>query len=203
VAFSEWKPCAPFALPNSNFFCYLQTLSTEFCLEFAPQLLSSVVQVMDTANGSASEPDSESSKWSPIPVWKESDSNDSTELSKFNASRVYDEPDCKAVRNEIEGQAKSSIAPVYDNFYSPQNQTFYAQSPYEYLDATEHQIRLLKPLPLGNDGIPSFTLLDNCPLDSVRSCYTALSYCAGDPKQTEAINVNGAKFNAFANLSYA
>ena len=58
---------------------------------------------MDAADGSASEPDSESSKWSLIPVWKESDSNDSIELSKFNASRVYDEPDRKAVRNEIEG----------------------------------------------------------------------------------------------------
>jgi hypothetical protein len=81
--------------------------------------------------------------------------------------------------------------------------TFYAQSPYGNLDPTEHQIRLLKPLPSGNDGIPSFTLFDNCPLDSVRSCYTALSYCAGGPDQTEAINVNGAKFNAFANLSYA
>jgi len=33
--------------------------------------------------------------------------------------------------------------------------------------------------------------------------YTTLSYCAGDPKETEIITVNGIHFNAFANLGHA
>jgi hypothetical protein len=33
--------------------------------------------------------------------------------------------------------------------------------------------------------------------------YTTISYCAGDPKKTEVIVVNGVEFNAFANLGHA
>ncbi|KAK0110875.1 hypothetical protein ONS96_002462 [Cadophora gregata f. sp. sojae] len=33
--------------------------------------------------------------------------------------------------------------------------------------------------------------------------FTTLSYCAGDPKKTETIVVNGLEFNAFANLGHA
>jgi len=33
--------------------------------------------------------------------------------------------------------------------------------------------------------------------------YTTLSYCGGDPKETEIITVNGINFNAFANLGHA
>ena len=91
-------------------------------------------------------------------------------------------------------------APPEDNFYSPQNRPFYAKSPYKPLDPTQQQIRLLKFLPSNDDEVLSFALLDNRPLESVRSRYTALSYCAGDPRKTKAIYVNGARFNAFANL---
>ncbi|PMD48216.1 HET-domain-containing protein [Hyaloscypha variabilis F] len=94
-------------------------------------------------------------------------------------------------------------APPEDNFYSPQNRPFYAKSPYKPLDPTQQQIRLLKFLPSNDDEVLSFALLDNRPLESVRSRYTALSYCAGDPRKTKAIYVNGARFNAFANLEYA
>ncbi|KAN0117718.1 HET domain containing protein [Hyaloscypha variabilis] len=93
-------------------------------------------------------------------------------------------------------------APPEDNFYSPQNRPFYAQSPYKPLDPTQQQIRLLQFLPSNEDGILSFALLDNRPLELVRSRYTALSYCGGDPRKTKAVYVNEARFNAFANLEY-
>lgn len=97
---------------------------------------------------------------------------------------------------------KPGLAPVCDNF-SPQNQPFYAQSAYNPLDPIQQQIRLLRFLPSDDEEVLSFTLLDKCPLDSVRSRYTALSYCAGDPSKTEVVRVNGLEFNAFANLGRA
>jgi hypothetical protein len=33
--------------------------------------------------------------------------------------------------------------------------------------------------------------------------YTTISYCAGNPKETETITVNGVMFNAFARLGHA
>jgi hypothetical protein len=94
---------------------------------------------------------------------------------------------------------------VYDNFYSPENRAFYAQKPYKPLDRSLHQIRLLRLLPLEteSDGELSFDLLDNISLAGSYVQYTALSYCAGDPKKTVPICVNGSRFNAFANLGHA
>jgi hypothetical protein len=100
-------------------------------------------------------------------------------------------------------EISNDSASEYDNFYSPENRTFYARSPYKNLDPIQHQIRLLKLLPLDDGEILSFTLLDNCVLASVRSRYTALSYCAGDPLKTDSIRINGLQFNAFANLAHA
>lgn len=94
-------------------------------------------------------------------------------------------------------------APLYDNFYSPENRMFYSQSLYKPLDASQRQIRLLRVLPQGADGLMSFSLIDNVPLSSVCSKYTALSYCAGDPRKTETLYVNEMMFNAFANLGHA
>jgi hypothetical protein len=37
----------------------------------------------------------------------------------------------------------------------------------------------------------------------MKTKYTTLSYCAGDPKKTERIIINGHSFNAFANLGHA
>jgi hypothetical protein len=46
-------------------------------------------------------------------------------------------------------------------------------------------------------------LLDNLPLPSVSGTFTALSYCAGDPRNATRILVNGQHFNVFANLAVA
>ncbi|KAE9366569.1 hypothetical protein N431DRAFT_561970 [Stipitochalara longipes BDJ] len=97
---------------------------------------------------------------------------------------------------------ESGLAPVYDNFYSPENGIFYAENPYKPLHNHEHEIRLLRFLPPHNMNL-SFTLLDNIPLTSVSGKYTALSYCAGNPKNTARIIINGLEFNAFANLGLA
>lgn len=40
-------------------------------------------------------------------------------------------------------------------------------------------------------------------MDDMRNRYTTISYCAGDPKNTEIVFVNGLEFNAFANLGHA
>lgn len=92
---------------------------------------------------------------------------------------------------------------VYDNFYSPENRDFYAQKPYKPLSSRDHEIRLLRQLPSDGSNVLSFTMLDNVPLKSVSGKYTALSYCAGDPRNTARIMVNGLEFNAFANLNHA
>jgi hypothetical protein len=45
--------------------------------------------------------------------------------------------------------------------------------------------------------------MDQVPLEDAQGNYTALSYCAGDPKKTAPILINGIAFNAFANLGLA
>jgi hypothetical protein len=69
---------------------------------------------------------------------------------------------------------KSSLAPAQDIFDSPENRTFYLPSPHKVLDSTQLQIRLLEFLSSNDDGVLSFTLLDNCYLDSVHLAYIAL-----------------------------
>jgi hypothetical protein len=95
--------------------------------------------------------------------------------------------------------------PCYDNFYSPENRTFYAQKPYQPLSSSHRQLRLLKLLSpsISGEHPLSFQLLDQVPLEDAQKTYTALSYCAGDPKKTAPILVNGITFNAFANLGLA
>jgi hypothetical protein len=95
--------------------------------------------------------------------------------------------------------------PCYDNFYSPENRTFYTQKPYQPLSTSHRQLRLLKLLSpsISGEHTLSFQLLDQVPLEDAQKTYTALSYCAGDPKKTAPILVNGITFNAFANLGLA
>lgn len=97
----------------------------------------------------------------------------------------------------------TDVALVYDNFYSPENHLFYSKNPYKPLSTPDHEIRLLKLLPSGDNGVFSFTLLDNVPLPSVNNHFTALSYSAGNPRNTSRFLVNGLEFNAFANLGHA
>jgi hypothetical protein len=96
-------------------------------------------------------------------------------------------------------------APCYDNFYSPENRTFYTQKPYQPLSTSHRQLRLLKLLSpsISGEHPLSFQLLDQVPLEAAQKTYTALSYCAGDPNKTAPILVNGIAFNAFANLELA
>jgi hypothetical protein len=49
----------------------------------------------------------------------------------------------------------------------------------------------------------SFTFTEERLLKDARDTYTAISYCADDPKDTTEIIANGISFNAFANLAQA
>ncbi|KUJ09111.1 uncharacterized protein LY89DRAFT_741405 [Mollisia scopiformis] len=93
----------------------------------------------------------------------------------------------------------------YNNFYSPHNNDFYTKFHYSKLD--ENSIRLLRIKPLNpdeDDSAPiSCDLLNNVSLPANKDSYTTISYCAGDPKKVERVNVNGIDFNAFCNLGHA
>ncbi|RYO12259.1 hypothetical protein AA0111_g12607 [Alternaria arborescens] len=93
--------------------------------------------------------------------------------------------------------------PGHDIFSTPDNDEFYAAYKYEQLDPSKQEIRLLRILPDCGDGTVKCELLTKAPLESVTKTYSALSYCAGDPKRTQCIIVNGRKFRAFANLAHA
>jgi len=88
-----------------------------------------------------------------------------------------------------------------DNFYTPSNREFYISNPYSNLDFSKHEIRLLELLPAKRDE-PLSTKLGTPYLLTSGSTpsYCAISYFAGDHKETEVIFVNGIRFNAFANL---
>lgn len=88
-------------------------------------------------------------------------------------------------------------------FTTPKNNEFYATYKYGHLDPSKREIRLLKLFPDRGDGTVKCELLTEVPLDIATKMYSALSYCAGDPKRTQCIVVNGRKFRAFANLAHA
>lgn len=111
-----------------------------------------------------------------------------------------------------------------DNFYTPENQDFYANGPYEKLERRYQEIRLLRVYPKRACSEhykihPQWNSACISKLDSacdVLACemeetsltrisdnYVTLSYRAGDPKQTAVILVNGLPFKAFANLEHA
>lgn len=95
----------------------------------------------------------------------------------------------------------------YDNFYSPENKGFYSTIHYMRFKPEDHKIRLLRIRPLKDDGTMQSPieadLVDNQSLAAIQGKFTTLSYCAGSPRNTETILVNGRKFNAFANLGHA
>ncbi|KAH7076249.1 heterokaryon incompatibility protein-domain-containing protein, partial [Paraphoma chrysanthemicola] len=93
----------------------------------------------------------------------------------------------------------------YDNFYTPQNQQFYATKPYAALEARHIRLLRIHPLQTGEDNHEPIRceLLHNVSLDAMRGKYTTISYCAGDPKQTEAVFLDERPFNAFASLGHA
>ncbi|KAF3051021.1 hypothetical protein E8E11_006329 [Didymella keratinophila] len=89
------------------------------------------------------------------------------------------------------------------NFYSPQNVAFYASEPYAPLDKGTKEIRLVTILPASDDDFLRCELLPAQPLAVIKHQYHALSYCAGDPKQTTPIVIDGLQFNAFVSLGSA
>ncbi|KAF2823037.1 hypothetical protein CC86DRAFT_409809 [Ophiobolus disseminans] len=98
--------------------------------------------------------------------------------------------------------ATTKTAPPTDNFYSPSNSAFYSHRPYQSLDKTCCTIRLLRVTKDAN-GELQCQLADGIPMTTAYDTYTAISYCAGDPKNTRSVLVNGLSFNAFANLAIA
>jgi hypothetical protein len=95
----------------------------------------------------------------------------------------------------------------YDNFYTPNNRPFYKKFQYLNLIPTKRHFRLLRIHPLQAHEVNTAPivcdLLDDNSLAEMEGKFTTISYCAGDPKRTEAIVVNYLNFNAFANLGHA
>lgn len=116
----------------------------------------------------------------------------------------------------------------YDSFYSPDNASFYSQYAHNHLDKKRRQIRLLKvfqqkrwrkdylnrhshwiddckPEPGFLDKYKTLAceVIDGVPLSVCTGQYLALSYAAGDPKDTNYILVNGCYFQAFSQLVHA
>jgi hypothetical protein len=89
-----------------------------------------------------------------------------------------------------------------DNFYSPVNYDFYSRQPYEPLDKNVQTIRLLA-VKRDRTGQLQCRLTKGISLAEGDGTYSAISYCAGDPRKTRTIQVDGVPFNAFANLAHA
>ncbi|KAF9769219.1 hypothetical protein IL306_013380 [Fusarium sp. DS 682] len=100
-------------------------------------------------------------------------------------------------------ETKANEPPGHDIFCTPENSDFLSKVHYQDLNATEKEIRLLKILPNSGSGFVECELLPSVKLANVRKQYLALSYCAGNPRNTSVILVNGAKCNVFANLHHA
>ncbi|KAM0353059.1 hypothetical protein ACHAPU_001947 [Fusarium lateritium] len=93
--------------------------------------------------------------------------------------------------------------PGHDIFCTPENNEFLSKVPYHDLDNTGREIRLLKVLPDSGSGFVECELLPGVKLVNAWKKYRALSYCAGDARNTKPILVNGARCNVFANLHHA
>ncbi|UPX09473.1 uncharacterized protein EKO05_0000162 [Ascochyta rabiei] len=119
---------------------------------------------------------------------------------KHETEEVHDGP---RKRRRHAADLDNETSTKTDNFYSPVNHAFYAEHPYRSLDASKRGIRLLKVSRNAMTGERNFTLTEEIPLAVARDTYTAISYCAGDPKDTRKLLVNGLEFNAFASLARA
>ncbi|KAM0424445.1 hypothetical protein ACHAPT_010368 [Fusarium lateritium] len=96
-----------------------------------------------------------------------------------------------------------SQPPGHDIFCTPENSSFLSKTPYKTLDPTIREIRLLRVLPDSGSGLVECELLPSAPLADLRGHYVALSYCAGSPRNTVTILVNGVECNVFSNLCHA
>jgi len=93
--------------------------------------------------------------------------------------------------------------PAHDLFGTPENDSFQSTRPYSALVRDRKEIRLLQVLPDDREGMIDCILQQCKPLSEIKGRYTALSYCAGDPRITKKIIVNGTTCNVFANLEHA
>jgi hypothetical protein len=100
-------------------------------------------------------------------------------------------------------QIKANEPPGHDIFCTPENSNFFSKVHYQDLNSNDRDIRLLKILPDSGSGLVEGELLPSVRLADVRKQYLALSYCAGNPRNTKTITVNGARCNVFANLHHA
>ncbi|OAL46937.1 hypothetical protein IQ07DRAFT_658331 [Pyrenochaeta sp. DS3sAY3a] len=104
---------------------------------------------------------------------------------------------------ESKFETKDGLQPGHDIFYTPDNASFYATKPYSQLNPAQQEVRLLRLLPYSGQGLIECELLEATPLLNVKGRYTALSYCAGSPRETDVILLNGTQFNVFASLGHA
>ncbi|KAF5563670.1 heterokaryon incompatibility 6 OR allele [Fusarium phyllophilum] len=93
--------------------------------------------------------------------------------------------------------------PGHDIFCTPENSEFLSKVHYRDLNTCDREIRLLKILPNSGSGFIECELLHGVKLADVHKQYLALSYCAGNARNTKPILVNGARCNVFANLHHA
>ncbi|KAK4201968.1 putative heterokaryon incompatibility protein [Triangularia verruculosa] len=87
-------------------------------------------------------------------------------------------------------------------FPTPANNGPTRRSVYHDLNPHCREIRLLRLHLEDNDGFIACDLLPAITLSTAKGKYTAISYCAGDPKRTKQILVNGIHFNVFENLAH-
>lgn len=88
-----------------------------------------------------------------------------------------------------------------DPFYSPENHKFYSAFKYVNLNPATNEIRLLRLLP-GDNNVVRCDFIQPIRLDDAPD-YNAIFYCAGDPKHTKTICVDGLSMNVFASLADA
>jgi Heterokaryon incompatibility protein (HET) len=112
--------------------------------------------------------------------------------------------DAESSSLQVDNSSDSNQQPAeYDNFYSPVNTVFYASRQYKSLRTKRKEIRLLE-LCRGTADDPIICKIhDNQLIRKVSRTYVALSYCAGNHRETEEITVNGVTFNVFASLGKA
>ncbi|VUC30276.1 unnamed protein product [Clonostachys rosea] len=83
------------------------------------------------------------------------------------------------------------------------SKTFFSSSTYSSLNPNASEIRLINILPTLDEGGRVQCKILHVSLDSQAVGYTALSYVWGDPSITKEIIIEGAIFNATANLASA
>ncbi|EEU41666.1 uncharacterized protein NECHADRAFT_87610 [Fusarium vanettenii 77-13-4] len=88
-------------------------------------------------------------------------------------------------------------------FATPENDSFHQLYTYSDLDSTAQDIRLIHVFQDEHCDLIQCEFLPQSSLQEAIGSYHTLSYCAGDPLETETVLLQGIKFNVFANLKHA